>query len=207
MANRSIRYARTVSPVAERSTKSPQALAAGVVKRPMWLGAVVANSFNRAAFLGLFATRLFLWRRGLLENVRIPAVFVPLKILGCGLTAQIAVNALVVNVVLARSVLGIFICSVSHRFLYIKVPQYGERPRHWQADFGFFSSRVDTLSLAQDCPWIPQEFPPAPMQNSTGQLESSAQIAGPVQKVRSSTSRAATQPGWNSLAPRHASGL
>jgi len=85
------------------------------------LCAIVADGFDRAAFLGFLAACLFFGCRGLFIYQRVAAVVVALEIVRRGLAAQVAVNALVVHVVFARDVLGIFICSVSHKF----VVEYG----------------------------------------------------------------------------------
>jgi len=52
---------------------------------------------------------------GLLEDKGKTAVVVPLEIAGRGFAAKVAVNALVVHVILARHVVGIFIRYISHK--------------------------------------------------------------------------------------------
>lgn len=53
------------------------------------------------------------------ENEGVAAVLVAFEVIGRGFTTKIAINALVVNVIFARSVLRIFICSVSHKIVYL----------------------------------------------------------------------------------------
>jgi hypothetical protein len=79
---------------------------------------VVADGFDRAAFLGFLATRFFLWRCRLFEDVRITAVFVALEIVGRSLAAQVTVYTLVIDKVLARNIFRIFVCNVSHKVSY-----------------------------------------------------------------------------------------
>ena len=80
-----------------------------------YLGTVVANGLNGAAFLGVFAAPFLLGILRLLRDVRIPAIFVPLEVVGRRLPAQIAIYALVVDVVFAWNVLRIFVCDISHK--------------------------------------------------------------------------------------------
>jgi hypothetical protein len=80
----------------------------------MTLGSVIADGFNGAAFFGFFATGFFFGRGRLFINKRIAAVVVAFEIIRRGLAAQIAINALVVHVVFARDIFGIFICNVCH---------------------------------------------------------------------------------------------
>jgi hypothetical protein len=103
---------------AAHSTKNPQLLVAGVVERTDRLCPVIANGLDWAAFLGFLAASFFLRRPWLLGNVRITAIFVAFKIIRRSLATQIAVNALVIYVVLARNVFRIFVCSVSHKVFY-----------------------------------------------------------------------------------------
>lgn len=80
------------------------------------LGAVVANGFDRATFLGLFTASFLVRIFRLFINIGIPAVFVALEIVRCRLAAQVAINALVIDVELSRYVFGIFVCDVCHKF-------------------------------------------------------------------------------------------
>jgi hypothetical protein len=79
------------------------------------LRAVVADGFYRTTFHGLLALALFVVVFWLFEDERIPAVFVALEVVRGGLSAQVAVDALIVDVILAASVIRILIVDVSHR--------------------------------------------------------------------------------------------
>jgi hypothetical protein len=70
----------------------------------------------------------------LFEYERVAAVVVALEIVGRGFAAKIAVNALVINVILARHVVGILVCNVSHKIWNSNI---GGGGRGWQARFGF----------------------------------------------------------------------
>src|SRR5213596_64894 len=72
------------------------------------LRAVVTNSLDRAAFLGLLA--LFLLVLVLLVDVRITPVVAPSEIVGGGFAAEVAVDALVVDEILAGNVVGVSVC-------------------------------------------------------------------------------------------------
>ena len=78
------------------------------------LGPVVTD--RRATFHRFLAKRFFLGRLGLLVNVGVSAVVVPLEIGGGGFAAQIAVDALFIDVEFAGCVLGIFVGDVGHDF-------------------------------------------------------------------------------------------
>jgi hypothetical protein len=79
--------------------------------------AVVTDGFDGAAFLGFLAARLFVRAGRLFIDERVAAVVIPLEIVRGRFAAQVAVNALVVHVVFARHVHGIFVCSVCHKFV------------------------------------------------------------------------------------------
>jgi hypothetical protein len=81
---------------------------------------VVADRFDWAAFHRFFAKTFFLGRLGLLVNVGMTTVVVPFKIGRGGLTAQIAVDALIIDIEFARYVLGIFVRCVGHVSLKVK---------------------------------------------------------------------------------------
>jgi hypothetical protein len=89
---------------------------------PYHLGAVpvVADRFDRAAFHRFFAETFFVGRLRLLVDVRVAAVIVPFEIRGSGLAAQIAVDALIIDVEFARYVLGVFVRCVGHVSLKVK---------------------------------------------------------------------------------------
>jgi hypothetical protein len=70
------------------------------------LGAVVANCFDRTTFHCFLAKRFFFRRFGLLVNVGMAAVIVALEIGRGGFTTQIAVDALLVDVVLPGTFSG-----------------------------------------------------------------------------------------------------
>ena len=88
------------------------------------LGAVVADGLDRAAFLGFLALAFFLGGFRLLVDEGIAAVVVALEVVGGGFAAEVAVDALVVDVELATGVFGVAICVVSHRS-----NPCGKRPR------------------------------------------------------------------------------
>ena len=76
---------------------------------------IIADSLDRAAFFGLFAAGFLLRAFRLFVNQGITAVVVSLEIIGSSLAAQIAVDALVIDIILACDVLRISICHVSHK--------------------------------------------------------------------------------------------
>jgi hypothetical protein len=84
------------------------------------LRAVAANGLDWAALHRLFAERFFLGRFGLLVYVGMPTIIVTTEVRGRGLTAKIAVYALVVDVELSLYILGIFICGVGHFLKLVK---------------------------------------------------------------------------------------
>ena len=79
------------------------------------LGAVVADGLDRAAFFGFLAAGFFFRGFRLLEDIRIPAVLVPFEIIGRRFAAEIAIDALIIHVILARGVFRIFVCYISHK--------------------------------------------------------------------------------------------
>src|SRR4029453_11299040 len=78
---------------------------------PLQTGAVpvVADRFDRAAFHRFFAETFFVRRLRLLVDVGVPAVIVSFEIGGGRFAAQIAVDALIIDVEFARYVLGVFV--------------------------------------------------------------------------------------------------
>jgi hypothetical protein len=90
------------------------------------LAAVVTDRFDWATFHRLFAKTFFLRRFGLLVNEGVTAVVVAFEIRGRSFAAQIAVDALLINVEFAGGILGIFVGDVSHNFL------IGEREVRWK---------------------------------------------------------------------------
>jgi hypothetical protein len=80
------------------------------------LGAVpvIADRFDGAAFHRFFTKAFLFGRLRLLVNIRVATVIVPFEVGGGGLAAQVAVNALIIDVEFAGYVLGIFVCGVGH---------------------------------------------------------------------------------------------
>src|SRR5436190_14067391 len=83
--------------------------------------AATPDSFDRAAFHCFLAKSFFLRRLGLFVNVRMPAVVVPFEIRRRGFAAQIAINALIIDIEFAGYVLGVFVRDIGHGFLPKKV--------------------------------------------------------------------------------------
>jgi hypothetical protein len=78
--------------------------------------AVVANRFDRATFHRFF-TECFLFRGfWLFVNVGMTAVVIAFETGGCRFAAQIAVDALIVDVEFSCYVFGVFVCDLSHSF-------------------------------------------------------------------------------------------
>jgi hypothetical protein len=93
----------------------------------------VADGFHGAAFHGFLAQRLLLRRLGLFVNVGVPAIVIAGEIARSGFAAEIAVDALVIDVEFACDVLGIFVCDVSHNLMMNWTQKsggrnYGRRP-------------------------------------------------------------------------------
>ena len=101
------------------------------------LCSIITDGLNRTAFFGFLAPCFFFGRRRLLENVRVTAVLIALEIVGRGFAAQIAIYALVINVVFARNVLWIFVSSVSHKNVYV-CPAIWIAPPPKASPFGAF---------------------------------------------------------------------
>jgi hypothetical protein len=78
------------------------------------LSAVVTDRFDRAAFHRFLAKTFFLGRLRLLVDVGVTTVVVALEIRGRGLPAQIAIDALLVDIKLPRGVFRIFVRDVGH---------------------------------------------------------------------------------------------
>lgn len=92
----------------------------GVFKMGEQLCAVFADGLNRATFLGLRATRLFIRTLRLLVNEGVAPVLVALEVVWSGLTAEIAVNALIIDVVGAANVFRISVLFVSHKSIEVR---------------------------------------------------------------------------------------
>src|ERR1043166_7448959 len=74
------------------------------------LRAVIADCFDRATFHRFLAKGFFFRALRLFVNVGMPAVIVALEIGGGGFTAQIAVDALIIDKKFSSYVFGVFIC-------------------------------------------------------------------------------------------------
>jgi len=98
-----------------RQQKARRLLPRALRKGTVGLSPVIANGLDGAAFFGFFAAGFFLRQLRLLGKVRVTTVFVAHKIVGRSFTAQVAVNALIINIVLARHVFRILVCNVSHK--------------------------------------------------------------------------------------------
>jgi hypothetical protein len=79
------------------------------------LFAVVADSFHWAAFFGFFAKGLFFRRRWLFIYEGITTVVTPSEIVWSCFAAQIAVDALIVDVEFAGHVVAVPIRNVCHK--------------------------------------------------------------------------------------------
>ena len=80
------------------------------------LRAVVADRFDRAAFHCLFAKSFFFRRFRLFIDIRVAAVVVPLEIGRRGFAAQIAIDALIIDIEFAWYVFGVFVRDIGHGF-------------------------------------------------------------------------------------------
>jgi hypothetical protein len=102
----------------ERLLSLSHAFAARLAVAPYQLRAiaVITDRFDRAAFHRFFAKPLFLRRLWLFVDVGMAAVIVPLEVGGCCFAAQIAVDALVIDVKFARYVFSVFVRGVGHDF-------------------------------------------------------------------------------------------
>jgi hypothetical protein len=81
------------------------------------LSAVATDRFDRATFHRLFTKAFFFRRLRLLVNIGMAAVVVALEICGRRFPAQIAVDALFIDIEFAGSIFGIFVGGVGHNFL------------------------------------------------------------------------------------------
>jgi hypothetical protein len=80
------------------------------------LGAVVTDRFYWAAFHRFLAKAFFFGRLRLFVDERMTAIVIPFEIGGRGLTAKIAVDALLIHIEFAGGIFGILIGDVSHKF-------------------------------------------------------------------------------------------
>ena len=130
-----------VPPELPGGQKSPQRFATGTAERAGWLGSVIADGLDRAAFFGFLAAGFFFGRLRLLAEEGVTTVLVTLEIVGRGLAAQGAIDALVIDVILARNVFRILVCSVSHRICYFG-PAIWPPPPPMASPFSGFCSRL-----------------------------------------------------------------
>jgi hypothetical protein len=85
-------------------------------KRREYDCAVIANRFDRATFHRFFAERFLLRGLWLLINVAITPVVVAFETGGGRFAAQIAVDALIIDIEFARYVFGVFVRGIGHGF-------------------------------------------------------------------------------------------
>ena len=88
-------------------------MGAGAVLKNQKLG-IVADRLDRAAVHRLLAQRLLLGSFGLLEDEAVSAVVVALEVRGGGFAAQVAIDALVIDIEFARDIVAVFVCCVCH---------------------------------------------------------------------------------------------
>jgi hypothetical protein len=81
---------------------------------------VVADRFDWATFHRFFAETFFIRRLRLFIDVRVAAIIIPFEIRGRGLAAQIAVDALIIDIEFARYAFGVFVRCVRHVSLKVK---------------------------------------------------------------------------------------
>src|SRR5260370_24489146 len=77
--------------------------------------AIVADGFDRTSFHGFLAKLLLLRGGRLLKHIGVAAVVAAREISGCGFPAQVAVNALVIDVKLSGHAFSVFIRNVDHQ--------------------------------------------------------------------------------------------
>jgi hypothetical protein len=99
------------------------------------LRAVAANGLDRATFHRLFAERFLIRRFRLLVYVGMSTIIVTTEVRGRGLTAKIAVYALVIDIELSLYILGVFICGVGHFFKAGKNVVESRMNRNWRNGF------------------------------------------------------------------------
>ena len=63
---------------------------------------------------GPFVLLNFLGSFGLLEDEAVSAVIVALEVRGGGFAAQVAIDALVIDIEFARDIVAVFVCCVCH---------------------------------------------------------------------------------------------
>jgi len=85
-------------------------------KRREYDCAVIANRFDRATLHRFFAERFLVKGLWLLVNVGMTPVVVAFETGGCRFAAQIAVDALIIDIEWPRYGLGVFVCDVGQSF-------------------------------------------------------------------------------------------
>jgi hypothetical protein len=100
-----------------RGNKKPAGLPRVAECRYPALRTVIANGLDRTPFLCVIAKFFLIRIFRLFEDIGVTSVFIPLEVVGCGLAAQIAIDALIINVKLAGNVFWVFVCCVCHKFL------------------------------------------------------------------------------------------
>src|ERR1700747_2419137 len=78
--------------------------------------AIVADGFDWTSLHSFLAKRLLLRGGRLLKHIGVAAVVAAREISGCGFPAQVAVNALVIDVKLSGHVFRVFIRNVGHSY-------------------------------------------------------------------------------------------
>jgi phage-related holin len=78
---------------------------------------VVSDGFYWATLHGLLAEGFFFGRFRLFVNVAVTAIIIAFEVGWCRLAAQVAIDALIVHIELARYVVAVFVCYVCHDFL------------------------------------------------------------------------------------------
>lgn len=100
------------------------------------LFAIATNGLHRAAGEGVFAEAALFVRFRLLVEVGVATVIIALEVGGRCLAAEVAVNALVIDIVRAGNVLGVFVCSVCHGIWEVRGGNTSSRPRAFKRFFG-----------------------------------------------------------------------
>ena len=75
---------------------------------------IATDRFHRAPGQRFFTKIAFFVGFWLLVEIGMPTVIVAFEIRRSGFAAKVAVDALIINVVSAGDVLGVFVCCVSH---------------------------------------------------------------------------------------------
>ena len=104
-------FCRATAPVADLITRRRRACPTNSKRQSR---AVVADGFNRAAFHRFFAHRFLLRILRLFVNVGVSAVVVPLEIGRRGFAAQIAIDALIIDVKFPGDIFRVFVCRICH---------------------------------------------------------------------------------------------